>query len=159
MAGETALNYTSNSGYLTINSVSMHCPAWTMGDIVELWTPAASARGENLVIPGAQGTIARRKRFHEARYSLPLAVAGSHDRLGSPYANPYIGLETNLKYLYDHIVTVGTVALTYAATLVMPSGTTRNAQVQVEGIYYDEHVKDLIVGATLELVIPSGGFA
>lgn len=156
MAGPYGFQYVNKTGLLTINSVVMTGRAWVMRDLMELWVPTG-VRGQNSVVPGRGGSIGRRRRRDEARHSLPMYITGECDHSGTPNADYWVGLEENIAYLESNIVTADTTSVTYAASLVMPSGDTRTADIQVEGIKLGDHDQDW-VAATLEIVIPGGRF-
>lgn len=147
-------------GRLSIATVDMHTPAWNVLDLVPLWMPAAT-RGANVIIPGADGRRAYPRRIDEARYSLPMVIGGVADRLGAAYANRWTGLQTNLEYLRANVTTPPTApTATRAATLLMPDGTTRTANVQVEILTLSNpRTTAAVIEAVLELIIPAGRFA
>lgn len=154
-----ALNSPETAGRLTINGVDMHNQAWNVLDLVPLWMYEAS-RGANVIIPGASGRRAYPRRVDEGRYSLPMIITGVADRLGVGYANRWTGLQTNLAYLHTNVVNPPTApTATRAATLLMPDGTTRNADVQVESLdIANPGTTAAVIQAVLELVIPAGRF-
>ena len=101
----TGLSCSTALGALTINSVSMHTPAWSVLDLTPLWMPVTTYRGENVVIPGASGRRAQPYRFDEGRYTLPFTVIGAVNLSGVAYSNPWVGLQTNLSYLFSNVFT------------------------------------------------------
>lgn len=145
-------------GTLTINGVLMHCPAWNVIRLVPLWLTPTVRGGPNRSIPGIVGRVAYRRRVDETAVSLPMMVSGLRDRTGAINANAWIGLQANIDYLRAN-VTDPTNATdgTRAATLVMPSGATRSANVEVLGMTEGNVVK-FVQRFTLDLVIPAGGF-
>lgn len=153
-----ALNLDTRTGALTIDGISMHTPAWNVLDCTPLWWNQ-SIRGQNLVLPGAVGTHAYPVRVHEARHSLEMAITGWVDQSGTPYADEWEGLEANIEYLRANVAEPPAApTATRAATLVMPSGATRNADIQVTGLITVQHLKAR-ARAILDIVIPSGRFA
>lgn len=152
------LNSSTATGALTISSVSMHCPAWNLLDLVPLWLHNA-VRGTNVVIPGSTGTRAYPQRVHEARHSLVMAITGWVDRNGTANADEWDGLQVNIEYLRANVIAPPTApTATRAATLVMPDGTTRSANIQVVNLELGRHIKSQFE-AVLDIIIPSGRFA
>jgi len=153
---------TKQTGRLTINSVLMHCPAWTMVDLTELWF-LQLVKGSDINVPGlAAGQRAYKRKMDAARHSLPMYIVGDFNKDGvswysSGYSSEMEGLEVNLGYLETNVLdpTIGT---TIAASLELPSGTIRTAAIHVEGLKIDDRTQDA-VSATLEISIPAGRFA
>lgn len=152
------LHVNTRTGKLTISGISMHGPAWNVLDCMPLWLPQ-STRGTNVVIPGAAGTRAYPIRLHEARHSLEMAITGWADRNGVLTNDPWVGLQANIEYLRANIeAPPAAPTATRTATLLMPDGTSRSANIQVVSLTIVWHVQTN-VGALLEIVIPSGRFA
>jgi len=144
------------AGTLTIAGVSMHTAAWDCIDLMELWFPPPT-RGGNVLIPGAQGKRPYPLRADEGRYSLPMVITGVCDQVGLLNADPYLGLQQNLAALAAVFVNDPTInGLT--AALVMPDSSVLTALVQVASVKPGSRVGP-VMRATLELVIPAGGFA
>ena len=146
------------TGSLSIDGVSLNCPAWDLPDLTDLWLPGA-VRGDDRLLPGVVGVKAYKRRVTITQHSLPFLIVGDVDRLGNTYSDPWVGLQTNLAYLRTNVadptnLTDGT----RTGTLTMPDGTTRTADLHVLGI-----VKGQVLAgrmrATLELSIPGGVFA
>lgn len=155
-------------GELTIDGVLMHTPAWNVLRVLALWMPG-DQRGSDRLLPLTPGVIPYQRRLTVTRHSLPMAIHGEVDQAGVPYPNVWAGLEANIDYLKANVVApTGTGDGTRPASLLMPSGATRTA---------DIHVLDLVPGrvvagtnmvtgdegvgmlATLEISIPAGEFA
>ncbi len=127
-------------GELTIGGVLMHTPAWN----------------------------AYQRRLTVTRHSLPMAIFGEVNQGGVPYANEWAGLEANIAYLKANVVApTGTGDGTRAASLLMPSGATRTADIHVVDLVRGRLVAgtNMITGAegvgmlaTLEISIPEGEF-
>jgi hypothetical protein len=149
------LNPASCNGLLTVNGVSMHTPAWCMVDLGDLWFPAKT-RGSNVLIPGAVGRRAYPVRADETTYSLPMLISGVVDQLGGPYPDAMVGLERNLVELAAVFVPDPNVA-TVSASLTMPSGAVRTAEVQIVGVKLGKQVGP-VVRAIVEMVVPAGSF-
>lgn len=145
-------------GVLTINGVSMHCPAWNVVRLTSLWLTPTVRGGPNRAIPGITGRRAYRRRIDETAHSLPMLVSGVRDRTGAIQANPWVGLQVNIAYLRANVVDpTNATDGTRAATLLMPDGTTRTANVEVIGMTAGEAVM-YVQKFTLDLVIPAGAF-
>lgn len=151
------LNCGTATGELTINGVSMHTRAWCCTDLLELWT-FQSTRGENVTLPGAAGRRPYPVRIEEAHYSLPMGLTGRVDRFGVPASDHFLQLQANIDYLRANVVDP-TVDATVPATLLMPDGTTRTADVQVLALTPGVHGAAELALAVLELRVPAGRFA
>ena len=146
----------SKHGQLSINSVNMMCPAWRIMNLATLWTRAA--RGDDLVIPLADGQKSRARRKDRLVLPMVLRVSGTHSSAGTPAANPYSQLATNMVAL--EAVSINPSGTTgHASTWTLPNGTTRTANVWIQnwGVSDDQAAPINIV--TFDLVIPSGGYA
>lgn len=143
-------------GALTLNGVYMHTYAWDIIDLTELFLPPQT-RGGNVVVPGAQGRRPYPLRADETRYSLPMVISGVTDEAGIPYADPYIGLQTNLTAL-TAVFQNDPTSPGFTANLDTPDGTILSAFVQVASVKLGNRMGP-IIRATLDLVIPAGGFA
>jgi hypothetical protein len=150
------LNDVECNGTLTINGVLMHNQAWAMIDLGDLWLPPKT-RGSNVVIPGAVGRRAYPVRADETTYSLPMLISGVAAPGGVMYSDAMVGLETNIGLLADVFVPDPNVA-TVTASLEMPSGAVRTAEVQIVGVKLGKQVGP-VMRAILEMVVPAGGFA
>lgn len=126
------------TGTLTINAISLNCPAWDITDLTSLWAEVAQ-RGEDRRIPGVAGVIAYRRRNDVTEHSLAMVISGDVDSTGAPYANPWVGLETNIAALRTNVVDPTNLTDgTRPAILTMPSGATRTANVHVLGLRLSE---------------------
>lgn len=151
------LNSRTDTGALTINGVDMHTPAWNVLDCTPLWL-YVETRGQNIVLPGTSGTYAYPRRVHEARHSLQMAITGFVDSSGVPNADPWAGLQENIDYLRDNVAEPPTPPTsTVSASLVMPDGSTRTADIQVVAFTIGEHYH-VATAAILDIVIPAGRF-
>lgn len=127
------------TGRLSIEGASagwllLHTPAYNVTDVLDLWVEAAR-RGQNRLLPTTAGTIAYRRRTTQTDHLLPIAVCGDCDRNGVLYADPWIGLETNLEFLRVQLLAdPGTTAGTRNARITMPSGVDRSAAIHCLGI-------------------------
>ena len=157
------LNFGTNSGDLGIYTdanvrVSLQGYAWCALDNLALWTILAT-RGQNLRIPHAPGTRAKRRRVDEARYDVLLAMTGECDANGNPATYPFWEqLEINVAYLDDNLATPPASTAKRLADLIMPSGATRQAYVQVEQIRLGQHIRADLVAATMPLIVTTGRF-
>src|ERR1043165_5436525 len=91
-------------GALTIAGVSMHTPAWIVVVLTPLWVKVDTRGGPNRAIPGIAGRVSYPRRKDETAHSLPFVVHGEVDRTGAVQANPWVGLQTNLDYLYANVI-------------------------------------------------------
>lgn len=157
MSYHQPLSWDACDGDLTIDGVAMRGPAWGIVDLTDLWV-LATMRGSSRIIPGATGVIANPKRRTITRVDLPFVVIAHYDRLGAYQADAGIGLQTNLDYLNTNVITPPTLPdRTRTATLDMPTGANRTAEIQVVG--FEPRQKsgaDRLFSLTLE--IPAGRF-
>lgn len=146
------------AGYLTINSVPLATPAWRITDLTPLFD-APKQRGDDLVIPGAAGVLARPRRNTATRIAFVIEVFGELDSDGVAHANPALGLITNIDYLYTNVVAPpGTATGTRAAEWTLPGGETRNADVHVLGLTFLRRSPTWARGR-LDVNVPAGRFA
>jgi len=150
--------YDAPSGELTINGVSMHTPAWAVVDLTVLWM-GAQVRGFDRLIPFAPGVIPHRRRMTVTQHSLPMVITGAVDRLGVAWPDPWEGLEANIDYLRAFVVDpTNATDGTLPATLDMPSGASRTADIHVLRLSLGV-VQSGLMRATLDISIPEGAFA
>lgn len=155
-------------GQLAIDGVSMHTPAWNVLTVVELWMPG-NQRGLDRLLPLTPGVQAHQRRLTVTRHSLPMVIVGEVDENGDPNADLWAGLEANVATLHASVVApTGVGDGTRAATLTMPSGAVRNADIHVEGLAAGRTIEGtnqstglpgVLMLATLEISIPAGEFA
>lgn len=146
------------TGALEINGVSMHTYAWTVVDVTPLWM-GAEIRGQDRLLPTTPGVIPYRRRMTVTRHSLPMVIVGYVDQYDTPYSDPWEGLETNIDFLRAWVVDPTNVGDgTVSASLTMPSGGVRTADIHVLGLMLGE-VSKARIRATLEISIPEGVFA
>lgn len=151
------ISLTSASGIARV-SIDMHTPAWTIIDLLPLWL-GAELRGDDRILPGVSGVIPYRRRNTVTQHSLPMIVIGSRDRLGAAYTDMWVGLESNINYLMNNVVSpTNTGDGTRSATLVMPSGAVRTANIHVLRLSLGT-INSGIMKATLDISIPAGVFA
>lgn len=153
----TALEHTGCTGTLSIDGVLLNGPAWDLPDLTALWFEF-DVRGDDRLLPGSDGVLPYRRRVTVTQHALPMIVTGAVDRFGEPYADAWVGMETNVAYLLTNVVLPTNVGDgTRSATLTLPSGATRTANVHVLRL-----AKGLVLGgrlrATLDLSIPNGRF-
>lgn len=141
--------------YVSINGVPLHTPAWTVGNLWELWRGPVT-RGTDDVIPGASGVRANPRRATITPVSLEICVVGSHDWEGAEYSDQRVGLEENINYLRAYVtdptgIGDGTVPL----VLYLPSGESRSGDVHIEGFDF-AGVGPYAIEGTIDLTIPAG---
>lgn len=155
-----AMHSSTAYGALTISGVSMHTPAWNVLELRDLWL-GNEVRGQDRLIPGVSGLRPFRRRITAAQHSLPMFIAG----FASPDGTPAVGeeeireqLEANIEFLMANVVEpVATVAGTRSATLRLPSGATRTAQIHVNKITPGTY-NPYGLRCTLDIDIPAGRF-
>lgn len=159
-SGQDYFNPSIAVGELTISGVTMHTYGWNVLDVRELWV-TVERRGQDRLIPTVSGMRPKRRRITATTHSLPMVVSGLHTPEGVDIADPVARLaqfQENLDYLMDNVVAdVPTVAGTRTATLTMPAGGTRSAQIHVLGITPGTWTP-AVMRATLDISIPGGKF-
>lgn len=149
------------TGVLIIGGIVMNGPAWDISDLTDLWF-TADVRGDDRILPGVAGVIPYRRRTTVTRHDLTILVIGDVDATGAPHSDSYIGLETNISSLYTNVVTpTNTGDGTRAASLVLPSGATRTANIHILGLVKQrQFLSDYqsALEATLQISIPAGRF-
>lgn len=141
-------------GELIIGGVSMSTPAWWTLDLSPLWE-FPELRGQSTLYPGVSGRTANIRRVDETTYRVPMHITGAVDRTGTPHANPVMGLKINLDYLWENVVSVGSV--TRAATLELPDESILEADVQIQ-IVLGELAGSYDKSAVLFVTVPAGRF-
>lgn len=164
-------------GELSIGGISMNPVngAWGLigdergeGGLVKLWADF-DVRGADRILPGASGVIAYRRRITPTRHDLRLIVVG--DIIGQTstpeLSNTRSGLRANLEYLRANVFApVVSATGTRAATLTVPGGSDRTADIHVLGVItqsYSLSSPDNPCGpsiwvGTLQISIPAGRF-
>lgn len=152
-----ALTWNSAAGDLTIGGVAMNGPAWKVLNLHVLWQPAAQ-RGQDRLVPGANGVRKFRRRETVTTHDLQMLVVGSHSRTGSVNADLFEGLQANVDYLITNVVSpTGATDGTRSAVLTMPDGTTRTEPVHVTGMDFgDVSGNGAWLKAVLSISVPSG---
>jgi hypothetical protein len=147
-------------GTLTISGVNMHTYGWNVLDVRDLWTVVA-VRGQDRLVPGVSGLRAKRRRITATTHSLPMVISGLHTPAGIEVTDPdarIIQFQDNLDYLMTNVVApVATTAGTRAASLTMPSGGTRTANIHVLSITPGTWTP-AVLRCTLDISIPGGKF-
>lgn len=142
--------------YVEINSVPLATPAWEVNDLSPLWD-VAGLRGEDRVVPFAEGALPLRRFRDEMRCQIPLTVYGDVDQDGTPQSDARIGLMENLDYLRVNILTPNTVGDgTWELTLHMPDGSTRTADCFVLPPFQMSIISPSCVRGVLDILIPQG---
>lgn len=140
-------------GALTVNGLVLHCPAFCVVDVTDLWL-GPGLRGEDLLIPGRQGRVPKPKRRDVTERSLPMVIDGSVAIDGTPYTNDRAGLRATLFYLRANLGE----GMPVTASLSPPPGTAGPGQsgtVHVMSITPGQKTGSLW-NATLDLSIPNG---
>lgn len=148
---------THKVGLLTVNSMLLHTPAYTMGDnLIDLWLPGVT-RGSNVVLPHLSGARPYAHRLTETPHSLEMNFVGDADSagVGVALADRMEQLQANIAEVVAGIPipSVGTVE----AELEMPNGDVWTADIQVLQLVPGARTQDMLY-ATLEIIIPAGEF-
>jgi hypothetical protein len=163
-----ALQFSTCSGELEITRtgdgdglLSMHCAAWDATDVRGLWLPAVQ-RGQDRIIPGAGGMLAKRRRRNLTAHSLPFVVTGWATPEGAVPAD--CSDEGVVAQLVANIRTLKTAILdptgvgdgTRAAQLTLPTAEVLTANIHVLGLTRVGNSKHTMA-FTLDISIPTPG--
>jgi hypothetical protein len=141
--------------HLEINGVPLSTPAWEHTNLQAV-LGAAAVRGENVIMPGAVGVRAVRRRPTETNHTLELTVFGDRDWEGLPYDDGVMGLIANLEHLKANVVDpLATTNSVRTAVLVLPVGT-RTAAIQVLGFEVTEALSPSCVNASMDITFLRG---
>lgn len=147
-----------NHGQLHINSIPLMCPGWRVTNL-QVLDSAAATRGSDVVIPGVAGVKPRRRRTTVTERSLEMLFVGDRNWTGEPYANPFQGKKSNIRYFRHYVVRPPqTTAGTHTAVLTDADGQTVERPVHVTGFEVAEWIGAGKVRAVLDLSIPDGEF-
>lgn len=160
MSGRDYFEPSTAVGALTISGVSMHTYGWNVLDVRSLWTSVA-VRGQDRLVPGVSGLRPKRRRITATSHSLPMVISGLHTSVGIEVTDPEDRLaqfQDNLDYLMTNVVAeVATPSGTRSASLTMPSGGVRTADIHVIGITPGTWTP-AVLRCTLDISIPGGKF-
>ena len=147
------------TGILTINDLALNTPAWDAPSLVKLWAEA-NIRGDNLLLPGAQGQRSYPTRLDQSEYDLAFFIYGNTDQDGTVIADAWQGLQQHLDTLWSNVFApVTTGRGVRAATLTMPDASVRTADVQVEPLHFAEDIYDAnFVECTIHMIVVGGRF-
>lgn len=135
--------------------------AWDALNVDTLWLPNGVV-GTNRGVGHAAGRRALPWRRDQSTYSIRMVIDGHNNGASVPYDNPLEGLEFNVGYLYDQLVVPlddPTSDVTRPASLVMPSGAVRYAEVQPTSLETQSTEGLGCYMAVMTLVVPSGMFS
>lgn len=142
--------------YLEINSVPLATPAWRIKDLSRLY--GLEVRGDDRILPGADGARPFRRRVTVRTVGLPLLVEGRFTHEGASNSNIWDGLDDNIDHLMTNVVTPATsTAGTRTAVWHRANGNI-NADVHVEGFEPQGWGQGWVL-FLLEISIPAGRFA
>lgn len=158
------LDPTTRTGKLSIGAassapaahISMHTKAWCVLDCTELCGGFEEYRGENVTIPGAAGKVARKKRRDEKTFVLPMVLSGQHSMTGIENQDVVAGLLTNQILLTSYLAPPASPNTTRSASLLLPTGVTRLAEVQCALEFVKRGADYMLV--MLLLTVPAGRF-
>lgn len=155
-------------GNMTIDGIDMCREAFAIigdergvGGFVQLWADF-DVRGEDRLLPSVTGVIAYPRRITAKRFDFRLVVVGDVDAGGTPVSDSRVGLEENLAYIRENVlVPVVSASGTREAVLLLPSGSTMEADIHVLGVVTQQYnlveCGSIWIG-TLQTSIPGGQF-
>lgn len=143
--------------YLQVNGVPLATTAWEATDLSDLRDVAV--RGNDRLVPYKDG-VQPLSRVRDALHCLiPIVVVGEKDYDDNDYADPTIGIDTNLDYLRENLFLTsltgdGTVPVVWH----MRSGAERTTDGMVLPPFNPEADDDRTYSIIMDLLIPSGTF-
>jgi hypothetical protein len=146
------------SEYLEFNGVPLSTPAWEALDLSPAYD-AAPLRGEDRLIPEAQGRRALHQIVDELSFVIPLAVWGFKDWDDNEYADPMMGLLTNLEFLKANVFAPNPSApYTWAVRHFRRDGSVTHAQGKAVPPFspLDDGFASVVI--SVEILIPDGEF-
>jgi hypothetical protein len=143
--------------HLTIDGVPLSTTAWEHLNLQALFG-AGAVRGDNVVMPGAVGRRAVRRRTDEMGATLELAVWGETDWEGIDQTDPVAGLMRNLDHLHTNVVDPLVSANSVRSATITSPGSTLAAGVQVLGFEVSEVLSPTTVQASMDITIIGGRF-
>lgn len=150
--------YTVPSGiveYTEIGSVPLTTTGWRQENVSELWKPA-DQRGEDVLIPGADGVLPQLRRKTVTRRSLFVTVFGDYSGNNVVAADPRAQVRANLADLKANVVDpTGTGDGTRAVTLHLIGGGTLTGFVHVLGMDWAK-VSPTVMRAAITVSLPFG---
>jgi len=148
-------------GVMTLNgTVALNTPAWDLTGYPKLWVEHTVVT-DSTVLALSPGQRSYPSRLNQSEYDLTLYVNGDVNQNGVPYADPWVGLYTNLQYLWTNVfqpVTTG--AGTHSAVLTTPTGGSLSAAVKFSELRGADDIENpRFAEYRTTLVIPAGRFA
>ncbi len=164
------------SGLLIINDIPLESECWAiMSDLVPLWFIQRYIYPTEIHIPADEGALPYAMDIGPATFDLNMLIIGGCNQAGSPYADPWAGLASNINaFRTDVLDPILTNNGQHAAELSVPDGSTRAANVQVRewkpgrsfegtvGLCVDGDgvgTKSTVHPGTLSIYVPAGIFA
>ena len=144
--------------YVEINNVPLHTPAWIITDLSPLWD-IPGVRGEDRIIPYAEGRDAHRRIYDALIVSLPMAIFGDFNWEGVAQADARLGLWNNIEHLKANVLDPDIVAADPGTKLIelhAPGGTVRTGQCHVIGQLAPAPIGPGAIRAVLDVTIPLG---
>jgi hypothetical protein len=139
--------------YSTFRGVPLDTAAWRTTDLSVFWAGPAEYRGNDIVVPYAQGVRPGRRTIPERRIVVPMVVTGDLDADGVAHATTREGLRANLDAL-ALVFRPGSGTL----DVLMPDGSTRRATAHVLTGLQTVPAGAGALRAVVELLIPEGVF-
>lgn len=124
----------SQTEYLSIDGIPLAVEgAWEWLDLSPLWQ-MADRRGRDRVIPGGTNVVAYQRRPTVSERAIEGYIYGFKDVNGNAFADVRVGLEANVSFLQEEIEENPGGDGTRVASLHMPSGAVRTADIHVVGL-------------------------
>lgn len=142
--------------YLEVNAIALATPAYRVISLAPL-LGLAPTRGQDLLLPYANGRVGRRRRLDEQILTFGLHVMGQRSRTNTIYTDPQMGLVTNSEYLKANLG-VAVSGITVPAIWHRRDGTTKTANVIVQGLVQWQKNSPTWAVTTFDLVVPAGAF-
>lgn len=144
--------------HLVIGDVPLSTPAWEHTNLYDLYA-GAEVRGDNLVMPGAVGVRALRRRPTETNRTIDLTIFGDKRWDDVDHPDGVAGLFANIAHLRANVVdSLATPDSSRVATIIGPD-VTLVASIQVLGFEITEQLAPWCVNASMDVVVIEGAFS
>lgn len=138
------------------NTITLMNGAWIAFNIDGLLQKAI--RGDDLLVPGADGVLARDRYLDKIEDSLPMIFDGNVDRDGNSYSPMELmeGLELNRRDFIDNAVTPPASPATFTIEVTVADGTVLEGPLHCEGFRWARHQAEGLARAVWRVSLPLG---
>lgn len=144
----TQIEYVTFEAVDGLPAVPTGTPAWRGLDYVQ-FNKMGPRVGDNRGIPGETGRLETPREIDELKLSLQMRIKGRFDWEGTPYDDAFEGVQTNLDYLVENVLSY---VPSRAITFHRRDGSTKTGNATIED--WDSAVDPNSGGDVHLLVIP-----